>query len=584
MRYPCAALLLVFLVGCAGDPGDQPSSHPNVLLILADDQGWGDLSVHGNTNLSTPNIDSIAHQGALFENFYVSAVCSPTRAEILTGRYHPRGGVHGTSAGSERLDLDERTMAEAFQAAGYATGAFGKWHNGSQSPYHPNDRGFGEFYGFTSGHWAQYFNPPLDHNGEIVRGNGFLADDLTDHAIAFIEEHREGPFFTYVPYNTPHSPMQVPDRFFEKFDGYVPGMQNRDPENEDLPHLRAALAMVENLDWNVGRMLTRLDELGLAENTIVIYMSDNGPNGWRWNGDMKGRKGSIDEGGLRAPALFRWKGRIPAGRKIDRIAGAIDLLPTLTQMADIPVVGDKPLDGLSLRPLLMDEAQGWPDRELFTFWNGRVGVRTQQYRLDGEGRLFDIAADRGQRVDLANERPDERSKLQADVDAMTAEMGDYTADDRPLPVGHKDFTWLPARDATTRGGVERSSRHPNSSYFSNWKRPDDAIVWAVEVEREGTYEVEAYYACPPADVGATVEVDFLGATMTATIDEAYDPPLIGEADDRFPRQEGYTKDFRPFSLGTMKLAQGRGELLLRATRVPGSQAMELSAVTLRLND
>ncbi len=584
MKYANLFLLLTLLVGCGSGPENQTASRPNVLFILADDQGWGDLSVHGNTNLATPNIDSIAHDGALFENFYVSAVCSPTRAEILTGRYHPRGGVYGTSAGSERLDLDERTMAEAFQAAGYATGAFGKWHNGSQSPYHPNDRGFGEFYGFTSGHWAQYFNPPLDHNGEIVRGNGFLADDLTDHAIAFMEEHREGPFFTYVPYNTPHSPMQVPDRFFEKFAEYVPEMHNRDPEKEDLPHLRAALAMVENLDWNVGRMLTRLDDLGLAENTIVIYMSDNGPNGWRWNGDMKGRKGSIDEGGLRAPALFRWKGKIPAGRKIDRIAGAIDLLPTLTEMAGVPVVGDKPLDGMSLRPLLMDETQSWPDRELFTFWNGRAGVRTQQYRLDGEGRLFDIAADRGQRLDFSDERPDERAKLQADVDAIVAEMGDYTADDRPLPVGHKSLTWLPARDATTRGGVERSNRYPNSSYFRNWKRPDDAIVWDVEVEREGLYEVEAFYACPPGDVGATVEVEFLGATMTATIDEAYDPPLIGEADDRFPRQESYTKDFRPFSLGTMDLAQGRGELLLQAPRVPGSQAMELSAVTLRRKD
>jgi hypothetical protein len=339
--------------------------------------------------------------------------------------------------------------------------------------------------------------------------------------------------------------------------------------------------MVENIDWNVGRLLTRLDELGLAENTIVIYLSDNGPNGWRWNDDMKGRKGSIDEGGLRAPALFRWKGKIAAGRKIDRIAAAIDLLPTLSEMANVARVGDKPLDGVSLRPLLLDEPQDWPDRELFTFWNGRAGARTQQYRLDADGRLFDIAADRGQRVDVSDEKPEERARLQAAVDAVVAEMGDYTADMRPLPVGHKDFTWLPARDATTRGDVERSNRYPNSSYFRNWNKPDDEIVWDVEVEREGLYEVEAFYACPPADVGATVEVDFLGETMTATINEAYDPPLIGEADDRFPREESYTKDFRPFSLGPMTLARGRAELLLRATNIPGSQAMELSAVTLR---
>jgi arylsulfatase A-like enzyme len=554
---------------------------PNVLLIMADDQGWGDLSLHGNTNLSTPNIDSIAHGGAMFENFYVSAVCSPTRAELLTGRYHPRGGVYGTSAGSERLDLDERTIAEAFQAAGYATGAFGKWHNGSQSPYHPNDRGFDEYYGFTSGHWAHYFSPPLDHNGEIVRGNGYLTDDLTEHAIGFIEENRDGPFFAYVPFNTPHSPMQVPDEFFAKFDGYMPEMRNRDPEREDLPHLRAALAMVENIDWNVGRMLARLDELGLAENTIVIYLSDNGPNGWRWNGGMKGRKGSIDEGGLRAPALFRWSGTIPAGLQIDRLAGAIDLLPTLTEMADIPVVGDKRLDGVSLRPLLLNAASGWPDRQLFTFWRGQVGVRTQQHRLDGEGRLFDIGADRGQSVDVANEFPQEQDRLQVAVEAMRAEVGDYTTDDRPLPVGHRELTWLPARDATTTGGVQRSNQYPNSSYFRNWTRTDDAISWDVEVERAGTFEVVVAYAVPAADAGATVEVSFLGDRLEAQFGEAHDPPLVGAGEDRSLRGESYTKEFRPLSLGSITLAAGRGELRLRAVRIPGSQAPEISALTLR---
>ncbi len=581
VKYSVLSLLLVLLGSCGGE---AVVDRPNVLLIMADDQGWGDLSLHGNTNLSTPNIDSIAHEGAMFENFYVSAVCSPTRAELLTGRYHPRGGVHGTSAGSERLDLDERTIAEAFQAQGYATGAFGKWHNGSQSPYHPNDRGFDEYYGPPSGHWAHYFSPPLDHNGEVVRGDGYITDDLTSHAISFIEENHDGPFFAYVPYNTPHSPMQVPDEFFEKFAGYMPAMRNRDPESEDLPHLRAALAMVENIDWNVGRMLKRLDELGLAENTIVIYLSDNGPNGWRWNGGMKGRKGSIDEGGLRAPALFRWRGTIPAGLRVDRVAGAIDLLPTLAEMAGVPVVRDKPLDGVSLRLLLLNEATDWPDRELFTFWRGRIGVRTQQYRLDAEGQLFDIAADRGQLIDLSDERPDERMRLQARVDAMRAEVGDYTMDDRPIPVGHREFTWLPARDGTTTEGIERSSRHPNSSYFRSWTNLDDVISWDIEVDHAGAYDVEVYYAVPESDVGATVQVNFLGERLEAQMSEAHDPPLVGEAEDRSPRSESYTKDFRPVVLGSMTLPTGRGELRLQAKEIPGSQVMEISALTLRRSE
>jgi len=164
------------------------ATRPNVLVFLADDQGWGDLSVHGNSNLATPNIDSLARDGALFERFFVCPVCAPTRAEFLTGRYHARGGVRGVSTGLERLNTDEKTIAEAFRAAGYATGAFGKWHNGSQPPYHPNDRGFEEFYGMTHGHWGHYFDYDMDHNGRMVKGKGYIIDDLTSHAI-----HRKEP-------------------------------------------------------------------------------------------------------------------------------------------------------------------------------------------------------------------------------------------------------------------------------------------------------------------------------------------------------------------------------------------------------
>src|SRR5215470_11408516 len=228
---PCVVLLVVFslvpLVALlAQDTGPRK---PNVVAFLSDDQGWGDLSVHGNKNLSTPNIDSLARDGALFDRFFVCPVCSPTRAEFLTGRYHPRGGVYNVSTGGERLNLGERTIAEVFKAAGYTTAAFGKWHNGTQWPYHPNARGFDEYYGFTSGHWGQYFDPELDHNGKMVRGKGYITDDLTNHAMDFTAQHKHRPFFCYVPLNTHHSPMQVPERFFEKFSHMDPKMKNQDP-------------------------------------------------------------------------------------------------------------------------------------------------------------------------------------------------------------------------------------------------------------------------------------------------------------------------------------------------------------------
>jgi arylsulfatase A-like enzyme len=309
------------------------ADRPNVLVILTDDQGWGDLSLHGNRNLSTPNIDRLAADGAAFDRFFVCPVCSPTRAEFLTGRYHPRSGVTSTSAGGERMNLDERTIGDTFREAGYATAAYGKWHNGMQYPYHPNGRGFDDFYGFCSGHWGDYFDPPLEHNGRIVQGQGFMVDDFTDHAMRFIEEHKDRPFFVYLPLNTPHSPMQVPDRWWNKFQDMKLRMPHSEAERKNELHTRAALAMCENIDWNVGRILSKLDELKLAGKTSVIYFCDNGPNGARWNGGMKGHKGSTDEGGVRSPLLIRWPGQIPAGKNVPQIAAAIDLLPTLAELA-----------------------------------------------------------------------------------------------------------------------------------------------------------------------------------------------------------------------------------------------------------
>ena len=186
------AFLIAFFSSLAAISTATP---PNVVVILTDDQGWGDLSLHGNPDISTPNIDSIARDGAEVSNFYVCAVCSPTRAEFLTGRYHSRSGVYSTSAGGERFNADEQTIAEVFRRGGYATAAYGKWHSGMQYPYHPNARGFDDYYGFCSGHWGNYYSPMLEHNGRIVKGDGFLVDDLTTRAIDFISANRDKPFF-----------------------------------------------------------------------------------------------------------------------------------------------------------------------------------------------------------------------------------------------------------------------------------------------------------------------------------------------------------------------------------------------------
>ncbi len=566
--------------------GSAFARQPNVVVILTDDQGWGDLSASGNTNLATPNLDSLARDGATFEHSYVCQVCAPTRAEFLTGRYHPRTGVSGVSRGQGRLNYDETTIADLFQAANYATGCFGKWHNGTQPPYHPNHRGFDEFYGFTSGHWGHYFSPPLDHNGKRVKGNGFIVDDFTDHALAFIETNRERPFFCYVPFNTPHSPMMVPDRFYEKFAGKDPAMRHRDADKEDVMMTRAALAMCENIDWNVGRILNKLDELKLREDTIVLFFSDNGPNSYRWNGGMKGRKGSIDEGGLRSPFFIRWPGRIRAGHSVPQIAGAIDLLPTLTELAGIKAKVDKPLDGRSLGPLLLEKkSTGWEPRSLLAVKRNQVSVRTQRFRLDATGRLFDIKADPGQHTDVANRHPELTARLQRQATQHAKEMQAHfqASANRPFTVGYGHSSTLTARDGVEHGTIERSSRAPNNSFFTHWTRTDDFITWDVDVGTSGQYEAIIHYTCAAGDEGATLRLTMDGgASIQAKVTQVFDPPLYDKSKERVAKSHYFVKDFKPLRLGTLRLEKGRGTLRLDAFDIQGKHIIDVHSLDLIL--
>lgn len=578
------------------------SPRPNVVVFLADDAGWGDYSRNGNAAVATPNIDSLARDGVTLDRFYVCPVCAPTRAEFLTGRYHPRTGVYGVSTGQERMDLGEKTIADAFKCAGYATGAFGKWHNGSQWPYHPNARGFDEYYGHTAGHWGEYFDPPLEHNGRPVRDKGYIVDICTDRALAFIDGNRDRPFFCYVPFTTPHSPWAVPDEYWRRFKDKPITMRATQPDQEEIDQTRCALAMVENQDWNVGRILRRLEELKLAENTIVMYFSDNGPNSWRWNGGMKGRKGSTDEGGVRSTCFFRWPARLPKGREVKEISGAIDLLPTLVALAGISRIGDKPLDGRDISPLLLGGAADWPGRIIFSTWGRNVSARTQSHRLDAQGQLYDMIADPAQATAVNAGQPAVATHLANSVRAWRVEMFGGTdapaparvgkakakgsaVDPRPIPVGYREFprTWLPARDGEPLGAVRRSSNAPNCSYFVEWTRKEDSLVWNIDVNKGGAYDVEILYTCPVPDAGSTVELSFGEVRLTGKVLPGWDPPLYTNQ-DTLPRPAGESqmKEFRSLALGTMRLDKGRGPLTLRALEIPGSQVMDLRAITLTL--
>jgi len=393
------------------------------------------------------------------------------------------------------------------------------------------------------------------------------------------------PFFLYLPYNTPHSPMQVPDRWWKKFEDKELGMRHRDPEQENIQFTRAALAMCENIDWNVGRIVKKIEELGLSNNTIFVYFSDNGPNSWRWNDNMKGRKGSTDEGGVRSPLFVKWDGMLQAGKKVEEISGVVDLLPTLADLTGIDLQPQKPLDGVSLKPLLTGKNPEWKDRLYFNHWGKRTSVRSQRFRLDHEGNLFDMENDPGQNENVSEKFPEFTTQLlQAKKQWENEVLSELPeTDDRTFTIGHPEFpfTQIPARDGVAHGNIQRSNRFPNDSFFTKWMSNSDSITWEAEVLADGDFEVEIYYTCPEEDIGSTIELSFAGAKLTGKISEAHDSPLKGMENDRVERMESYVKDFKPMKLGTIHLKKGHGLLTLKALEVPGSQVMDFRLIILK---
>jgi arylsulfatase A-like enzyme len=587
------SFLLSIFISCNSNIDSQV--HPNIILILTDDQGWGDLSLNGNEDLHTPNIDKIALNGVRFDRFFVSPVCSPTRAEILTGRHHTRTGVYDVSLGGERINVDEETIGDLFKAAGYKTAAYGKWHNGMQAPYHPNTRGFDQFYGFCSGHWGNYFNPVLEKNGELVKGKGFITDDLTNHGIEFIKKNKNNPFFLFMPFNTPHSPMQVPDKYWNKFKNKdltqkgtlsnIPDDKYSGTNSKDENHSKAALAMCENIDWNVGRIIETLESQKIIDNTIIIYLSDNGPNGHRWNGEMKGIKGSTDEGGTRSPMIISWKGNIPSGKKVSKIASGIDLLPTLIDISGIKVKPKNKLDGVNLRQLIYQNDINWEERYIYNYWRGRLSLRSQDFRLDNENNLYNMNDDPNQLNNVSNIYKEifEVMKI-AKIEWKKESLANINLKDkRAFIIGHPGLknTQIPARDAKANGLIKRSNYYPNCSYMTNWINIEDTITWDAEVAEDGKFEAIIYYTCKKDALGSEIELSFSDSSISKKISKFYDPKEYGEENDRSPRIESYVKDFIPLKMGVIDLKKGKGTLMLKGIKMTGKELLDFRLLMLK---
>ncbi|MCI4670211.1 MAG: arylsulfatase [Bacteroidia bacterium] len=581
-------ILMVFLLSCSNTT--QSIKHPNVVIVLSDDQGWGDFSFNGNPVLSTPNLDMLAKEGVSLQNFYVEAVCSPTRASLLTGRYAVRSGVYGTSEGRERMDLDELTFPEIFLENGYKTAAFGKWHNGMQGGYHPNSRGFEEFIGYCSGHWGSYYDAMLEHNSRIIKSEGFLTDYLTNQAIDFIKANKNHPFLVYLPLNTPHSPMQVPDELWEKFEDLkLP--KHRYSHLEDSLHTRAAYAMVENIDWNVGRVVAELKKLNLEENTLIVYFSDNGPNGWRWNGGLKGKKGQVDEGGVKSPCFLRWKGKIKGGKKLMSISSVMDLFPTLLDLAGLENKSQTPLDGMSLQRMIESDT-AFKERVIVNYWKGKTSIRTQKYRLSAKDELYELESDLGQTVDLRDSLPQIWTKLKAKKREWEREVLSELSKNnrRAIPIGgaNQKVTHLPARDASFSGNINRSNRWPNCSFLTGWKADQDSIVFDVDVLEAGSYSIDMLFTCDsPSDKQAdeaSFEIVFPGAKLSNPIPACTNSPLVGKEMDRVKREESYVKEFQKVHLGEVFLDNGSGKLVLGCKNLPSGQSFDFRMLLLEKVD
>jgi arylsulfatase A len=366
---------------------------PNLVFILADDLGWGDLGGFGNPDARTPHLDALARSGvSLTQHYSASAVCAPARAGLLTGRYPHRTGAIDTleGRGLDRLSPDETTLADVLKASGYATGLMGKWHLGAlEAAYHPNRRGFDEFAGFRGG-WQDYYEWRLDRNGTQEKADGrYLTDVFTEEAVGFIERHTNEPFFLHVCYNAPHTPLQVPDADADPF-------RQTGKFTEAVSRL---YGMIHRLDAGVGRIVETLEKHGLMDNTIFVFTSDNGPQFGsefgpvslrRFNGQFNGHKGNVYEGGIRVPAIVRWPdGLAGGGRGVSELIHFTDWMPTLLEAAGLPPrAAGLPLDGASVLPLLRGET-GNVNSVRFWQWNRYLPlVNCNSAMRDGDWKLL----------------------------------------------------------------------------------------------------------------------------------------------------------------------------------------------------
>jgi arylsulfatase A-like enzyme len=502
-------------------------ARPNVILVMTDDQGYGDLGCHGNPILKTPNLDQLHAESIRFTDFHVSPFCTPTRAALMTGNHPGYTGAYRTSSGRTMMHSDEKTMGNLFSEAGYVTGMIGKWHLGDNAPHRPQDRGFQQVLwhrcggiGQASDYWGNdYFDDTFERAsaenkaGTFEKFEGYCTDVWFREAIRFVEANDDKPFFLYLPLNAPHGPYLVPKEWAKPYE------KNKQVANANF------YGMIANIDYNMGIFRKRLNELGVADNTILIFMTDNGTAAGGnfkgldseptigFNANMRGKKSSVYDGGHRVPFFIHWPaGGLTGGKDIETLAAHIDVLPTLADLCGIPVSEAYKPDGVSLKPLLTETETPWPRQNHVLQFHGGAGatdlpsqpfvystVLTERWRLvnsDGQ-HLYDIQADPAQRTDVTSEHSDVVETLRAEYLTFWNRVSSRLTPVR-IDIGNPDEnpTKLCSQDWYLPTG------NPPWNFGQIKKLPRETGPWMLEVQQPGKYRITLRQY--PAEAGKSV--------------------------------------------------------------------------------
>ena len=513
--------MFIMVSGCHHIPSeDSDILLPNIILIMSDDQGHGDLGFHGNPDIKTPVLDSLAAVSARFTQFYVSPVCAPTRASLMTGRYSIRTGVYDTYNGGAIMSADELTIAEYLKTKGYICGVFGKWHLGDSYPFRPQDQGFdytfvhsgggigqpGDFYDNYIRPSDSYFDPVIMKNGKKIKTTGYCSDVFTDEMLKFIDTNKSHPFFAYLAFNAPHTPLLVPEKYYTMYEN-LEIIPDRYPFPDHFPSMtlndiedaRKVYGMVSNIDDNLGKILAKLTISGLTANTLLIFITDNGPQQNRYVSGLRGRKSTVYEGGIRVPSFWYWPGVIEADKEINTPSAHFDLVPTIIDICGIATSDDNPLDGRSLWPLIRGEKVDWADRSIMYHWTRgfpepyhNIAVRKGPFKLVGQGdyrmtvhdfELYNLDTDPFESIDISQQNIKKTTELKKEFDNWYSDvMCDADLKIQRIIIGSEFENPVVLNRNDTKGPMAKK-----------WTSPTAIGYWDIYVANSGKYDIKVVF-------------------------------------------------------------------------------------------